>query len=188
MQRWFGARYELHVFAFEASRASFLSAEAALADISNLRLHHLALVGPDHSGDSVRLYKGGGDGRGSSLLVGRGDDYEVVAAQRLSEVLASEWLRDAAVVLRMNIEGAEPLVIDDLVQSGAYTHIDGYYGMWDDLSKMDPSADDQFRHMLRSYRISPVTFNERDLAFRLRRRAIRVDIETAIRSGLRRRG
>jgi hypothetical protein len=84
----------------------------------------------------------------------------------------------------MNIEGAEHFVIDDLLDARLHTSIDGYYGMWDDLSKIDPNDDSRFRQLLRDYRISKLTFNDRDLPFWLRRYAIRTDIETSIRAGL----
>ena len=80
--------------------------------------------------------------------------------------------------------------------------------MWDDLSKLDPAADERLRATLAAHGISNVTFNDRDLAtfegrrlslrprdlltrvrdlsFRLRRHAIRTDIEASVNAGLRR--
>ena len=92
------------------------------------------------------------------------------------------------VILRMNIEGAEQFVIQDLLDSGLTASVDGYYGMWDDVSKIDPKADRRFRRLLRANGITNVTFNDRDLPYRLRRFAIRTDIETSIRRGLARVG
>lgn len=186
MYRWFADRYDLHVLGFEASAEHFCDATAALADMDQVRLHHVALVGPDHEGDEVRLYKSGGNGEGDSLFGVRGEQYELVPARRLSQVLADEGyvLSESPVILRMNIEGAEHFVIDDLLDARLHTSIDGYYGMWDDLSKIDPNDDSRFRQLLRDYRISKLTFNDRDLPFWLRRYAIRTDIETSIRAGL----
>ncbi len=189
MRQWFGDRYELEVLAFEAGSEHVSDASAALADLG-VKVHHVALVGPDHVGDEVRLHKGGGGGKGDSLFAARGDDFEVVPARRLSQLLADGGydLDKIPVILRMNIEGAEQFVIDDLLDAGLEQSIDGYYGMWDDLSKIDPAADARFRTLLTSHGISPVTFNDRDLHFTLRRYAIRYDIETSIRTGLARVG
>lgn len=186
MQRWFADRYELHILAFEASREHFRDASNALVDVDGLQLRHVALVGPDHVGGEVRLYKTGGGGHGDSLFAARGENYEVVPARRLSQVLADEQYvpGELPVILRMNIEGAEQFVIEDLIDAGLHTSIDGYYGMWDDLSKIDPAADRRFRRLLRHHRISAVTFNDRDLSSRLRRYAIRTDVETSLRAGL----
>jgi FkbM family methyltransferase len=186
MHRWFADRYELQTLAFEASSEHFRDASTALADVDGVRLHHLALVGPDHVGEEVRLYKTGGGGHGDSLFAARGESYDLVPARRLSQVLADEGyvLGELPVILRMNIEGAEQFVIADLIDAGLHASIDGYYGMWDDLSKIDPATDRRFRRLLRDHSISTVTFNDRDLNFRMRRYAIRKDIATSLRAGL----
>jgi hypothetical protein len=209
MHEWFGDRYELHALGFEASAEHIRDAAAELADVDRLKLMHVALVGPDHDGDEVRLYKSSrGEGKGDSLFVNEREQYDVVPARRLSEVLATEGysLADIPVILRMNIEGAEHFVIEDLIEAGIAGSIDGYYGMWDDLSTIDPPASARFRRLLRDNGISNVTFNDRDLVtfgdrarsirprdlmatlreltFRLRRHAIRRDIELSIRTGL----
>lgn len=185
MHRWFGDRLDLRTFAFEASSEHFRDARAALADIPTVELQHLALVGPGAS-SMVRLYDAGGNGREDSLFSSRGERYEEVPARRLSAFLAERGicLERQPVILRMNIEGAEKYVIDDLAEAGALELVDGYYGMWDDLSKIDPDLDREFRRFLRRRRISPFTFNERDLQWPLRRFAIRFDIETSIRAAL----
>jgi hypothetical protein len=209
MHRWFGDRYELHVLGFEASGEYFRDASAALADLARVRLHHVALVGPDHVGGEVRLHKAGGGGRGEdSLLAALGDEYEVVSARRLSDVLAEEGyaLGEMPVILRMSIVGAERLVIEDLLDAGVHTYVDGYYGVWGALSNIDPDADRRFRQLLRRAGITKVTFNDRDLvtlderpssvglrrlvlglrrsAYKLRAYAIRTDLETSLRVGL----
>jgi hypothetical protein len=81
----------------------------------------------------------------------------------------------------MNIEGAELFAVQDLLASGRATRIAGYYGLWDDLSRISPARDREFRRLLRSSRIRHLTFNDRDLDRRVRRWAIRTDIETSIR-------
>ncbi len=207
MHRWFGERYELHVFGFEASGEHAVAAAAELAGLEHLHLHQLALVGPDYEGEEARLYKASGRGRADSLFSERGQEFEVVPAARLSAVLAREgWdIRRTPTILRMNIEGAEQFVIADLLEAGLADSVDGYYGLWDDLYKIDRAADQHFRLLLAEHGISPLTFNDRDLevrapaarlsprqmpsalralAFRLRQSVIRRDIESAIAAGL----
>ncbi len=184
VHRWFSDQYDLRILAFEASSEHFRDAQSALVDL-NPSLCQVALVGPEQKEDTARLYKGGGDGRGDSLFAARGDDYEEVSARRLSGILSDAGydLARIPVILRMNVEGAEQFVIADLIDVGLDRLVDGYYGMWDDLSKIDPAGDLQFRRKLRDRGISPLTFNQRDLGHRLRRVAIRLDIKRAIRSG-----
>jgi FkbM family methyltransferase len=214
MHRWFADRYELRVLGFEASAEHVRDATVALADLDGVRLFHLALVGPEETAGEVRLYKSPvGQGKGDSLFANSRGDYDVVPARRLSDVLAEEGcsLSELPVVLRMNIEGAEQFVIRDLIDAGLHTCVDGYYGMWDDLAKIDPPAARTFRRLLRDNGISSITFNDRDLeeappgaraslgpaglvrrlrerSFALRRHAIRSDIEAALQAGLRRVG
>jgi FkbM family methyltransferase len=212
MERWFGRRYELHVLAFEAGADHARDAAAKLGGVERLRLHQAALVGPDHEGEVVRLYKGKGAGKADSLLRGGGEEFEDVPARRLSSILAEEgWdLARTPTILRMNIEGAEQFVIADLLAAGLAGEIDGYYGMWDDLSKIDPEADAEFQRVLAAHGISKLSFNDRDLgafdarplrfspralpatlrelSFRLRRRAISGDIDSAFQAGLVRTG
>jgi FkbM family methyltransferase len=188
--RWLGDRCDLHVLAVEASPAHFEDAKMALADLPNVRLLHVALVGPDHEEDSVKLHRAGGDGRADSLFASRGEDYDIVPAKRLSRVLADEgWdIRGVPTLLRMNVEGAEQFVVEDLVNAGLHEQIDGYYGLWDDLSKIDPDADEAFRRLLREVGISKITFNDRDLPVKSRRFAIRSDMIGSVRAGLVRTG
>jgi hypothetical protein len=187
MHRWFSRRYHLTTVAFEAGGDQFAHASRNLAGIANLDLRRAAVVGPDHNADSVTFHLGHAGGRGSSLFAARGGEVEEVPAVRLSEVLTSVSPKPDAVILRMNIEGAENFAIEDLIGSGQDGAIDGYYGMWDDLSKIDPSRDREFRRLLRRHGIRTLSFNERDLQHRLRRVAIRADIETAVRSAVARR-
>jgi FkbM family methyltransferase len=181
---WYADRYDLHVIGFEASSEHFRDVSAELAGLPGVQLYQVALVGPDYTDDRVRLYKAGGDGKADSLFAERDvGEYEDVPAKRLTQILADEGydLHDIPVILRMNIEGAEQYVVADLIDAGQHREINGYYGMWDDLSKMDPQADKRFRRVLREHGISTITFNDRDLQFRLRQRAIRTDIESALR-------
>ena len=74
-------------------------------------------------------------------------------------------------------------MIADLVDGGLASCIDGYFGMWDDLSKIDKRRDNEFRAFLAKHHISPFTFNGRDLEFHFRVRCIEYEIETSVRAG-----
>ena len=72
----------------------------------------------------------------------------------------------------------------ETTQKGIAKDIDGYFGMWDDFSKIDKQHDDKFRKFLKKNHISPFTFNGRDFCFNFRIRVIKYDIITSIQSGL----
>jgi FkbM family methyltransferase len=181
MHRWFAGRYNLKTIALEAGREQFEEAARNLNGIRDVDLRRAAVVGPDHEGDTVKLHLGHAGGRGASLFADRGGTVEEVPAVRLSEILASISPHPDAIILRMNIEGAESFAIRDLLASGQDVRVDGYYGMWDDLSKIDPQQDRELRRLLKRHGIQKIPFNERDLAHPLRRLAIRTDIETSVR-------
>ena len=180
MNRWFGERVAM--IGFEASGEHYAAARQALANVPGLDTRHGALVGPDHREPTVRLYKAGGDGRGDSLFAERGTTFEQVDAVRLSDVLREFYDTHGKVptLLRMNIEGAELFVVEDLVDTGLRSKVSGFYGMWDDLSKVDTTKDAQFRRLLRRNGIHTVTFNNRDLGHPLREWAIRYDLTTSL--------
>jgi hypothetical protein len=182
VSQWFGDSVRL--VGYEASSEHFAAAERNLRDVPRTELRHAALVGPDYPDSTVRLYKAGGDGRADSLFAERGSDFEEVPAVRLSQELADYYTAEGPVptVVRMNIEGAELFVVEDLVAAGVADAVCGYYGMWDDLSKIDPDRDRQFRRLLRANRIRTVPFNDRDLGHRLREWAIRYDLATSLAS------
>ena len=180
MNRCFGGRAAM--IGFEASDEHCAAARQTLAGIVGLDLRHGALVGPDNSEPRVRLYKAGGGGRGDSLFAERGEPFELVQAVRLSDVLREfyDTHGDVPTLIRMNIEGAEVFVVEDLVRSGMRSKVSGFYGMWDDLSKIDRRKDAEFRELLRRNDIHTVTFNDRDLGHSLREWAIRYDLTTSL--------
>ena len=132
----------------------------------------------------VKLYKAGREGRGDSLFAARGTDYEEVPTARLSTILSDFYASNGEMptILRMNIEGAEEQVLEDVAQAGMLSRVSGFYGMWDDLSKIDAARDAAFRAFLHDHGIRTVTFNDRDLRTR-RVRAIRYDITTSLAAG-----
>jgi FkbM family methyltransferase len=181
---------ELHVLAFEASAEHCEAAARNLADVArdvHLDLRQVALVGPGARDDTVKLFKGSQGGKADSLFR-TGDRFEVVPAARLSDILRRDFsseLDDAPLLVRMNIEGSEYDVVEDLVASRLASRVDGWFGMWDDVGKLDPDRDRRFRALLHSSHIRNITFNDRDLRHPLRRRAIRLALDTAVRAGLR---
>lgn len=184
---WFGARNDLRSEAFEASPDHHARAREATAHLEGLRLHHLALVPPDHDAPTVRLYLAGESGVGDSLVARRSERFVEVPAARLSEHLRGILEADPRpVVFRANIEGAEFGVLRDLVQAGLVDRIDGFMGMWDDVAKIDPARDEEFRALLRAHGIRSCTFNDRDMGWPLRAAAIRYDFATSVLRGARR--
>lgn len=182
VDEWFADSCDLTILAFEANGASYHAALDALHDVDNLDLRHEALVGPSHEGETVELHLDGDSGKGDSLFAARGEVVEEVPARRLSEILRVDypWYSSAALLIRMNIEGAEMFVIDDLCDAGMVDDVDGFYGMWDDLSKIDPELDGAFLAMLRGSGITTVTFNDRDMPHLLRMDAVRRSMQRAI--------
>jgi hypothetical protein len=185
MRRWLSPRPDVSVLAFEAGSRQFHAAAAALRDVPSLDLRHEALVGPDHASATVTLHGSPADGGyGDSIFACGGPDLEDVPAVRLSEVLLSTHAAHAGpVILRMNIEGSELAVLEDVIAAGLHRRIDGYYGMWDDAARIDPAMDMRLRRLQHDHGIRPCTFNGRDLGYRLRRLAIRTDVDTSIRHG-----
>jgi len=173
-------------FGFEASSQLIEEARERLAG-HPATLVHAAVCFRTTSDGTVRLYTTRG-GLGNSLYRLEYNDFEVVPA-----IQFSKWLRGHEielerniVLVRMNIEGAEREVINDLRDAGLLSSVDGWFGMWDDLSKIDPAADAEFRAELAAHGIESVTFNGRDLNHPLRMRIIDAEILTAVRRGVRR--
>jgi FkbM family methyltransferase len=173
-------------YGFEASEECFLQAQPRFAGRENVHLIRGALCHLPPPNGKLNLYKEPGDGLENSIYRSHYAVYEEVNAIRLSDWLREHNLdpRNIVCLLRMNIEGSEFDVIKDLVESGLAECIDGYFGMWDDLSKIDRQRDAEFRAYLAQHDISPFTFNGRDLESPLRMRAIEYEIVTAVRAGL----
>lgn len=184
VHRWFAAGNDLYSAAFEASPDHCAAAREATSDLAGLTLHNVALVSPDHEGDSVRLYLSERSGAGDSVVAQRSDRWVDVPAARLSALLTRMLAEESrAVVLRANIEGAEYGVIRDLAEAGLLNRIDGFMGMWDDVAKIDPDLDEDFRALLAAHHIRTCTFNDRDMSWRWRVAAIRYDFGTSVLRG-----
>ena len=176
-------------YGFEASGEFLSEAHTALGDRAGLTLIHAALCREVPDGGTLRLYISGNQGLGSSVLQGDTDSaYEDVPALRFSDWLSGSGFdpEHTIIFLRMNIEGSEFDVMADLIQQGLSDQVDGYFGMWDDVHKVDPEKDRAFRKALAVHHIKPLTFNGRDLPYRFRMNCIRYDMGTALLNGIRR--
>lgn len=136
----------------------------------------------------VELYLHG-DGHGDSLYrVNRNRDPIAVPAIRASDLVRAEaGDPDRIILLRMNIEGAELDVLEDLDENGLLGRIDGFYGMWDDLSKIDPALDKELVAFMKRKGLKTLTLNERDFVSGFRVKVIAYDLVTSIVCASRRR-
>lgn len=172
MIEWFAGTWPLRILAYEAHPEYAAEARAAMDAAARrsgqpipITVKDCALVGPEQTASSVKLHLDNEVGKGNSLFAARGERTIDVEARRLSEDLAAEGVDGGReiVVVRMNIEGAELFVLQDLVASGALSRITAFYGMWDDLFKIDAKQDAALRRLCRRHRVRTFTFNDRDL-------------------------
>lgn len=170
-------------YGFEASRPSFDLVSQRFSGDESTTLVHAALCLAVPADGSITLFKH--DNSLSDSIHRTSDHRERVPAVRLSDFLHEHEpdLARSIVLLRMNIEGAEVDVLQDLIDYGITDHIDGYFGMWDDMSKIDVSRDRAFRKLLRERRITHCTFNGRDVDWPSRMRFIAYEFGTAVLKG-----
>lgn len=161
---WFPGE-DIRIIAFEANPRHHAEVVPKFADDPRVEIHNLALVGPDYTEGSIKLFLSGPEGRGDSIFASRGQEAIDVPALRLSRFIADNGidLANRPVILRMNVEGAEYGILKDLVESGLSREISGYFGMWDDLWKIDPEGDIAFQRFMKAHGIAPITFNGRDI-------------------------
>jgi FkbM family methyltransferase len=173
-------------YGFEANQESFEQVTKKFIDRGNVQLIHKALVCNLPSNGKIKLYKNGKDGLGDSIYR-HATQYEEVECKRLSDFLIESHLikENRIIILRMNIEGAEYDVLQDLVENELDNCIDGYFGMWDDISKIDSERDAEFRIFLAKHQIHTFTFNGRDLVWSFRKKCIAYHLHTQIMKGLR---
>lgn len=172
---------------FEASQGSFVQVEKKFASRQDVKIFHKALCDVIPENGKLRLYKDVHNSLGDSIHRQSGF-YEEVEAIRLSDFLQQHenFIQDRITLLRMNIEGAEYDVVRDLVENGYAKYIDGYFGMWDDLSKIDLQRDQEFRNFLSTNEIYTFPFNGRDLTWGFRKKCIAYHMYTCILLGLNR--
>jgi len=185
VSKWFGGRYDLRSYGFEAHPDYLRDAANALQGTSGVSFVNAALVGPGQ-GSSVELYVSAGTGVASSLLRPQPESIKVPAL-RLSDFIAKEKIdvERSVVLLRMNIEGAEPYVLEDLFSTGLIEHVDGFYGAWDDPHKIGGEIASRFDRVMTETGIETFRFNDKDCRSRLRLAIIHYDMITSIIAGAR---
>lgn len=186
MLEWFGRGQGLIVYGFEANPVYFECASRLFENRPNVELINAAVVGPDHIGATVDLFLDGSAGLGDSLFAKRGSGLTVkVPAIKLSEFIKARRLDQAGkpIILRMNIEGAELFVLQDLIDAGMTSVVSGWYGLWNDCAKIDPKLDRDLQQAKVASGIENFTFNDRDSRgryARFREAVIRYDLATSI--------
>jgi|SoiMethySBSTD1v2_1073268.scaffolds.fasta_scaffold16695_2 FkbM family methyltransferase len=187
MLRWFSNLVDLRVYGFEANPEYFRACANAFERDRRVTLVNAAVVGPDQS-KTVRLYLAQDKhGLGDSLFEERGSSSIEVPSVRLSIFMAGAGINPTKdiVLIRMNIEGAELYVLEDLVAARLVEYIDGYYGRWDDPLRINRDLASRFAEMMAKTRIQNFPFNDRDNRAPMRNYAIRYDVTTSIASGAR---
>jgi FkbM family methyltransferase len=198
IEKNFSNHVDLDVYAYEAHPDYCTEAkEYYINHCKNNRVmfYNLALVGPKHHEKFANLYLTNGTGLADSLYKKNGHDVIQVKASRLSDEIHKNniELDKEIVIIRMNIEGSEFDVLNDLVEADVICKIDGFLGMWDDTFKIDPLNANKFRKFLKINNIKTFPFNDRDLFLfnrnkickLLRQWAIRYHISTLIENGRR---
>jgi FkbM family methyltransferase len=182
---WFGERCELRSYGFEANPVYFRDASRALRGVTRVSLVNAALVGCGHA-SYANLYLSGGTGVGDSLVRRQGRSITVPAI-RLSDFLIREDIDVShdIVILRMNIEGAETFVLEDLLATGLISYIDGFYGSWDDPHKIGGEIAMRLDAAVTQARIKNIRFNDKESRSKLQLALIRYDLITSIVAGAR---
>ena len=184
-QAEFGESNQIKYIAVEADNVHELALSKKYSYLGeSIRFHYCAVVGPEYKSETVKFYRAGG---GSSLYSERNMEGEIeVPCTHLSKVIRADCKHDRLghdiLLLRMNCEGAEWPVLRDLEEAGFLKYISGYFGMWDDLWKIDINQDAAFRAYLKARNICNFTFNDRDMRFCLRRKAIKYHLITRMLS------
>lgn len=162
------------IFAFEANPKIFNHANDHCRQIENLKFHNLALVSEVPESGHVKLYISDLVGGDSIYREEESESYLEVKAKKLSDVIRDEnvKLNEGINIIRMNIEGSEYDVIQDLIESDLIKYFDGFYGMWDDVFKIDEEKYKVFQKMLKKLNIYPFPFNGRDMHHKKRKELI----------------
>jgi hypothetical protein len=170
---------KFNAYGFEASKESFDVANQKFLAMNNVSIIHSAVVKELPIDKKIKLYKNS-SGIGDSIYR-ESNSYEEVEAIRLSAWLKQNisFNEKNIILIRMNIEGAEYDVLMDLVEKNMAQFISGYYGMWNDVSKINPQKDILFRSFLKENSIYNLTFNGRDFHF-FRLKCIEYDINTQV--------
>ncbi len=170
-----------NIFAFEANPESYNIAVDNVRSIKQLKFFNIALVNNIPKSGHIRLYTHE-SGEGDSIYRINSNSFVDVPAKRLSDVIKDHniQLSDSINIIRMNIEGCEFDVIEDLIENDLLKFIDGFYGMWDDVSKIDYEKDKRFRKLMKKVSLYPFPFNGRDMQYNSRKKLIEKSLNYSI--------
>jgi hypothetical protein len=187
VHRWFNHLPQMQFVGFEGNPA--YCAEAADAVPAGVEVVHCALVGPEH-GDTVTLNLDGQSGEADSLFRKVTDLSIAVPATRLSAYLTARSIDPSrtVILLRMNIEGAEVPVLQDLAVSKLIDCVDGFYGQWEgDIYAIGGHLIDEFEVLEREHDVRRLSFSGGraglDISSPFRRFYIWYDLNTSILRG-----
>jgi FkbM family methyltransferase len=171
----------IQIFGFEAHPDHYNEASINTGSLDYVEIYNFALVHQLPKTDTVRLYTGTG-GLSDSIYRSYKKTYIDVPAMTFSQFLVHNNidLSESINLIRMNIEGAEWDVIKDLIDKDLLQYFDGFFGMWDDLSKIDLQKDKEFRALLKEHKIHTFPFNGRDMKIQIRINLIRKSLLKAI--------
>jgi len=169
------------IFAFEANPDSYNIAINNCNQIDELKLYNLALVNKIPKSGQIKLFTCN-NGLGDSIYRTELDSFMEVEAKRLSDVIKNENVKldESINIIRMNIEGCEFDVIENLIDNDLIKYFDGFYGMWDDVSKIDIERDRRFRKVLKEANVYPFPFNGRDMKHKRRKSLINKSLRNSI--------
>lgn len=169
------------IFAFEANPVSYDIAANNMSHIDGLKFFNLALVNKIPESGQIKLFTDE-TGYSDSIYRQEMNSFVEVEAKKLSDVIKNEnvSLGECINIIRMNIEGCEFDVIEDLIENDLIKYFDGFYGMWDDVSKIDINKDKRFRKILKEANVFPFPFNGRDMKKDKRKKLIKQSLEYSI--------
>lgn len=168
-------------YGFEANPDSYEQARQCVPQANNIRLYNYAIINEQPPSGTIKLYISK-KGLSDSIYRDNFGEHIEVPAIKFSDFIQKENidLVNSINVLRMNIEGAEYDVIQDLINSKLLQYFDRLYGMWDDVSKTDHSKDLHFRMIMKKHNIHQVPLNGRDLRIQSRLGIIKKDFFSVI--------
>ena len=177
---WFKEKKNYVGYGFEANPVHFEMVQKSFSS-SDVYLFNLALVGPDYTKPIVPLYVDVlGDGKGDTIYKQRSEKrgYKLVKvkAKHLSDIFYENNIdfKKDIIFLRMNIEGSEVPVLEDLIEAGIINYIDGFYGKWNDAYKIDKNLGKKLDEIRKQYNISNVSFNDGDIEVGIIHRTLRL--------------
>ena len=169
-----------NIYAFEANPNSFEVASSHFVNNNRVKLFNTALVRDLPQSGQIKLYKGSASLEDS--IYRKQENFVEVPANKLSQIIEQEQidLSQSINILRMNIEGAELDILEDLIENDLIKYFNAFYGMWDDMSKIDIHSDKVLRKKMSTHKISPITFNGRDLGDTQRKKWITKSLRSNI--------